>query len=566
MLLLNADGRTMRQGAAPSMPPEFLAAIDGAEVGPNEGSCGAAMFRRAEVIAEDIATDPMWVTWRLSALPAGLRACWSTPLLSADTRPAERRVLGSFAVYWDEPHSPTEDERRLVSTTAHITAIAIERAQAEQALADANLTDPLTGLGNRRLFPRKLGEALSKAGDNATVAVLYLDLDGFKFVNDSMGHDVGDQLLRPVGARLSGVLRPDDTAARLGGDEFAIICENSSDVHAAEVLAERARRVLTAPFRVAGREVFATASVGLSVGSSSTAPARLVQDADAAMYRAKARSRARVEVFDDELRARSYERMQLATGLRQALDRDEFTLNYQPVIELATGRLTALEALLRWKSPDMGPIPPDSFIPVAEDTGLISEIGAWVIEQTCRQYAVWRRRHEEMPVIAVNVSPRQLADSGLVRALSGALSHHDVPVEAIRIELTETALADATAGNTVLAELSRLGLRFSVDDFGTGHSSLARLRSMPVPELKIDRSFIDGLGMEPEASAIVSAVVRMAAELSLDVVAEGVETRTQLDELRKLGCAHVQGFLYARPAPAAAFDDVLGDHVWAPVG
>jgi diguanylate cyclase (GGDEF)-like protein len=468
-------------------------------------------------------------------------------------------------VYWDEPHVPTERERTLVRRTADITAIAIEREQAEQALTDASLTDSLTGLGNRRLFLNRLGEALGRAGDDPSVAVLYLDLDGFKFVNDSLGHDVGDQLLRAVAARLQGVVRPGDTAARLGGDEFAIVCERVTDLGAARVLAERTRSVLSGPFRVAGREIFATASVGVSVGSSSARPSRLVENADAAMYQAKARGRARVELYDDDLRARAQSRMQLETALRHALARQEFSLHYQPVIETSTGKLTALEALLRWTSEDLGSVPPDTFIPVAEETGMIGEIGEWVIGEACRQYAAWRTTNRDMPVIAVNVSPRQLADTSLIETITHALAKYDAPVEALRLEITETALTGLVAENGVLAEISRLGLRVSVDDFGTGHSSLARLRGMSVQELKIDRSFIDGLGTEPGDSAIVAAIVRMAAELSLDVVAEGVETETQLRELRRIDCPHVQGYLYARPAPAHAFEGLITGHLWMPV-
>ena len=567
VMLLNPDGRTVRHGAAPSMTTSFILAIDGAEIGPMEGSCGAAMHSGVDVVAEDIATHPYWVEWKSVALPDGLRACWSTPLLSTEPRPAERRVLGSFAVYWEEPHVPTDEEQRLVRRVADITAIAIEREQAEKALTDASLTDALTGLANRRLFLLRLGEALGRGSpDLPSVAVLYLDLDGFKLVNDSMGHDVGDQLLRAVGGRLRGVVRPGDTVARLGGDEFAIICESVSDLKAAEVLAERARSVLVAPFRVAARDIFTTASVGVSLGSASASPDRLVDDADTAMYQAKARGRARVELYDDALRSRATRRLQIETALRRALERNEFTLHYQPIVDPRTGRLEALEALLRWDSEDLGSVPPATFIPVAEETGTIVAIGDWVLGEACRQYAAWHLRHPVMPVIAVNVSPRQLVDTTFVETVSRLLTVHAVPVEALRFELTETTFADSVVDGRVLAALRSLGVRLAVDDFGSGHSSLARLRSLAVHELKIDRSFIDGLGTEPGDSAIVSAIIRMAAELGLDVVAEGVETDVQLDELQRLGCGRVQGFLFARPAPATMFDPLISDHLWLPRG
>jgi diguanylate cyclase (GGDEF)-like protein/PAS domain S-box-containing protein len=563
VLLLNPDGRTITHGAAPSLPHAFRTAVDGAEIGPAAGSCGTAMFTRDEVIAEDIRIDPKWRDWRGLATPYGLLACWATPVLSTDTRAADRRVLGSFAVYWREPHIPTDRERRLVGRIADITAIAIERELAEQALTDASLTDALTGLPNRRLFLSRLAEALSRAPhDRPTVAVLYIDVDRFKLVNDSIGHDVGDQLLRAVGARLQGVVRPKDTAARLGGDEFAIICENVADLAAAQVLAERARAVLSGPFRVAGREVFASASVGVSVGSASARPDRLVEDADAAMYQAKARGRARVELYDDALRERARARLLVETALRHALARSEFSLHYQPVIDLATGRLAAFEALLRWTSEEVGSVPPATFIPVAEETGMIGDIGQWVIGQACRQLVSWRRSAAVAPVMAINVSPRQLADAGFVGVVTSALAAHDLPIEAILLEITETVLADPMTDGDVLADLSRIGARFSVDDFGTGHSSLARLRGLAVNELKIDRSFIDGLGTEADDSAIVSAIIRMSGALGLDVVAEGVETVKQLTELQRLGCPRAQGFLFARPAPAATFADRLSGHDW----
>ncbi|MEP7053765.1 MAG: EAL domain-containing protein [Actinomycetota bacterium] len=565
VLLLNRDGRTIRHGAAPSLPEEFLLAIEGAQIGPAAGSCGTAMFTATELVVEDVSVHPYWRDYQSLAVPFGLRACWATPLVSTDTRLVGSRVLGSFAVYWRQPHRPTEYERHLVSRIADITVIAIERELAEQALTDASRRDALTGLPNRTLFLRRLAEALSLAGqDNPKVAVLYLDLDHFKLVNDVFGHELGDQLLRAVGARLQKVVRPQDTPARIGGDEFAILCENVSDLAAAQVLAERARAVLDGPFRFAGLEVFATASVGVSVGSASARPERLVEDADAAMYRAKARGRARVELYDDDLRSRARDRLRIETALRHGLDRSEFALHYQPVIDLVTGRLAAYEALLRWTSADLGSVPPATFIPVAEETGMIVGIGEWVITEACRQQALWGSRDGIAPVIAINVSPRQLSDPGFLGLITSAVAAHDMSMDAILLEITETALADPVSDSDVLAVLSELGARLSVDDFGTGHSSLARLRGLAVNELKIDRSFIDGLGVEADDSAIVSAIIRMAGELSLDVVAEGVETRAQLSELQRLGCLRAQGFLFAHPAAARAFDDLPPDRNWLP--
>jgi diguanylate cyclase (GGDEF)-like protein/PAS domain S-box-containing protein len=563
VLLLNPDGRTVRHGAAPSLPQSFRAAVEGAEIGPSAGSCGTAMFTREEVVAEDISIHPYWKDWSQLAIPFGLRACWATPVLSTDTRLADRRVLGSFAVYWREPHRPTARERRLVGRIADITAIAIERELAEQALTDASLTDALTGLPNRKLFLTRRAAALARAPDDRpTVAVLYVDLDRFKLVNDSIGHDVGDQLLRAVAARLQGVVRPKDTAARLGGDEFAILCENVSDLAAAQVLAERARAVLAGPFRVAGREVFASASVGVSVGSAKSRPGRLVEDADAAMYQAKARGRARVEVYDDELRTRADRKLRIGTALRHALPRSELAVHYQPVVDLSTGRLAAFEALLRWTSGEVGSVPPSVFIPVAEETGMIGAIGEWVLGQALAQLVSWRKSGVDAPVIAINVSPRQLSDPRFAATVSRALAAHSVPIDAVRLEIPEVVLAEPAGDGDVLADLSAIGAVFSVDDFGTGHSSMARLRDLPVRELKIDGSFIDGLGTRADDSAIVSAVISMSGALGLDVVAEGVETMEQLTELQRLGCRRAQGFLFARPAPAATFADRLSGHDW----
>jgi diguanylate cyclase (GGDEF)-like protein/PAS domain S-box-containing protein len=437
-----------------------------------------------------------------------------------------------------------------------------ERKRAQAELAHQALHDPLTGLPNRRLFMDRLDVALARlARRDGAVAVLFLDLDRFKLINDSHGHDVGDQVLVETASRLRGILRPPDTLSRFGGDEFTILCDDVASEEDASRVAERIAEALAEPFTLADREVFLSASIGIALGRDRAMSASaLVRDADAAMYGAKERGRSRSAIYDGAMRLRGAERLETETALRHAIERDELRVHYQPEVDLETGRVVGVEALVRWAHPERGLVPPGEFIPVAEDNGLIAPIGEWVLREACRQARVWQGRYgDDSMRMAVNLSGRQLAHEALRDAVANALADADLPPELLCLEITESALAeDPAAARETLLSLKRLGVCLAIDDFGVGFSSLSQIRELPpVDVIKIDRSFIAGLGQNREDEAIVASVISLARALDVETIGEGVETAEHARALSELGCDHAQGFHFARPAPAAAVGDLL---------
>ena len=431
----------------------------------------------------------------------------------------------------------------------------------QDGLAHRVLHDPLTDLPNRTLFLDRLALALARLRRHQTgIAVLFIDLDNFKVVNDSLGHGAGDRLLVELGGRLREAIRPSDTIARFGGDEFVVLCEDIDEARDAVAVGERVVAAASLPFTLDGREMFVSASVGvaLTVDCEST-PETLLRDADAAMYRAKERGRGRVEVFDEALRARIMERLDLENGLRRALQRDELRVYYQPEVSLSQGRMVAVEALVRWEHPERGLLRPNEFVPIAEETGLIVEIGEWVLNEACNQIADWRRSGVDIDV-AVNVSARQLIQPEIVDVVRGALERSGLPAHALCLEITESAvMRDPEAALATLTLVKELGVKVALDDFGVGFSSLAQLKEMlPLHALKVDRSFISGIADDERNSAIVAAVVMMATTLGLTAIAEGVETEAQAVQARALGCDVSQGFFFTAPEPAAAIAERLG--------
>jgi diguanylate cyclase (GGDEF)-like protein/PAS domain S-box-containing protein len=432
-----------------------------------------------------------------------------------------------------------------VSHVADIT----ETKQSGERLAHQAIHDPLTGLPNRALFVERLRAALAE-DDAARTAVIFLDLDDFKLVNDSLGHQAGDRLLVAVADRLRAAIRPNDLVARFGGDEFTVLCRDVPDAEHAKGVAARLSRAIAKPVTLTDGEVFVTASLGISLASGELdTPDTLLRDADAAMHRAKEEGRARTEVYESAAHDRAVRDLRTGNELHRALEREELRVHYQPIVRLDNGRVTGFEALVRWEHPERGLVRPDEFIGLAEQTGLVVPIGTWVLEQAARQVVTWQT-HGSQLTMSVNLSPRQLAEPSLHDAVEEVLRATGVPPDSMWFEITEgTLMRDAEAAVVALGKLRALGVHLSVDDFGTGYSSMTYLKRFPVEALKVDRSFVDGLGREPEATAICTAVISLAHALGLRAVAEGIETSEQLAELRTLGCELGQGYLFGRPEP-----------------
>lgn len=473
-------------------------------------------------------------------------------------RHAPHGILAARSV---ESRAFSADDALFVQAVANALALALERRQAEDETRRQALHDTLTGLPNRALFLDRLHHALSRTQrTHSALAVLFLDLDHFKVVNDSLGHDAGDRLLVAVAHRLSGVLRPGDTVARFGGDEFTVLCESIAGTHEAIEIAERINTLLAEPLRVGPAELHTTASIGIAVTTGrATRPESLLRDADAAMYRAKDGGRARYELFDATMRDRAVSRLRTESSLRQAVAKDELELHYQPVIDLRTGRTIGAEALCRWNHPDRGLVLPAEFIPIAEETGLIDAVGDWVLDTACRQASIWSASELGQDLmVSVNVSARALGNPQFVHDVRARLEENSLDPSLLCLEITESVLmGNVELSLASLTRLKELGVAVAIDDFGTGYSSLAYLKRFPVDILKVDRSFVSGLGEHSEDTAIVETVVTLASTLGLMAIAEGVETEGQLSELTTLGCDMAQGYLFSTPRTVEDFEQRL---------
>lgn len=507
--------------------------------------------------------------WQHVVHPDDLAECvrrWTHSIATGDIYEADFRLKRHDGVYrWHKSRATCgRDEDGNVTKWFGTNSDVDDQKQSEAKLNYLARHDPLTDLPNRAEFMNHLRKAIERADANPMTrfAVLFLDLDRFKVVNDSLGHVVGDELLRQIGERLPKYVRPGDVVARLGGDEFTILLNRTGSVTDVVGVAERVQRSLSTPFQIGTNEVFTSASIGIIVSDDiMREPEDFLRDADAAMYRAKDAGKARYEVFDREMHARNLNLLELENDLRRALEKDEFELVYQPIVELSTGSVYEFEALLRWRHPKYGLVGPNDFVGAAEESGLIIPIGNWVIREACARIAEWQESSDTKLSVSVNLSAKQLMHPSLIAQVRTVLKETELSAKQLKLEVTEsTVMEHSERSMSVLSELAELGVSLATDDFGTGYSSLSYLQQFPFDRLKIDRSFIDKMGDDKKSAAIVKTILMLGENLDIEVVAEGIETEQQLESLRRLGCRLGQGYILSRPveAPKAASIASLG--------
>ena len=678
ILLIDDNGRRLSTGAAPSLPEFYNDAIDGLEIGPEVGSCGASAFTRKRMIVEDVARHPFWERFRDLATKAGIGSAWSEPVFAASGR-----LLGTFAVYRSVPQTPTSRELSTLTQAANLAGIAIERNKTEEALQLAAMVyqnsseammitdednrivainpaftqttgyqkdevigqnpkilnsghqkptfyqslwrelartgrwqgeiwnrrkngeefpewltintihdaggrvhrrvalfsdvtekkkadsliwtqanyDSLTELPNRRLFFDRLEHGIKRAQrDSIHLALLYIDLDRFKEVNDTLGHHMGDELLLEASRRIKACVRNSDTVARLGGDEFTAILNEFRDVTIVGRIAQAIITSLGQPYQLGDEQAFLSASIGITVYPEDGARTDvLLQNADQAMFAAKQNGRNRFNYFTAAMQEAAQRRMRMVRDLHQALDADQFHVHYQPIVHLATGRIDKAEALVRWEHPEDGFISPADFIPVAEETGAIYQIGNWVFKEASKKVREWRSSYNPDFQVSVNRSPVQfLAEGPSEDEWLEYLKEIGIPGEALVVEITEGVLLKAaTRINEKLLRFRDAGVQVAIDDFGTGYSSLAYLKRFHIDYLKIDKTFVSNLETDPSDRALSEAIVVMAHTLGFKAIAEGVETEGQKRILEEMGCDYAQGYLFSRPLPAESFDKLL---------
>ncbi len=543
-VLILRNGR-LYTAAAGNTPERFLQELNGLPIHGESGAVSTAPYWGHSLLVSNIKTDSRWEPHRRVALAGGLQACWSAPILSG-----VGEILGTLAAYLENPSRPDDAEIELLKGAARLAGIAIEQRHLTDELFYQAHYDPLTQLANRAIFEERVTQAITAARHaRTTMGLLYIDLDRFKLVNDVLGHSIGDLLLSQVARRLESCVRRSDILARLGGDEFGLLLAEIHDTSGATNVARKILDSLRDPFQIEGHELFVTGSIGISLfPKDGDNVGTLERNADSAMYRAKRLGADSYVLFDTGISTSSPERLEMETHLRRALERKEMILHYQPQYDARTGEMAGMEALIRWKHPSLGMVSPGTFIPIAEETGLIIPIGAWTLNEACRQQRVWRDSGMRPVRVAVNVSPLQFGQPDLVESVAQALDRNDIPARLLELELTESGIMqDIDRAIRQMYELRNLGVQLAIDDFGTGHSSLSYLQRLPLETLKVDQCFVREVRAAGDRPPLVESIISMGHALGMRLVAEGVETPDQFDALVAMQCDLLQGYLLSKP-------------------
>lgn len=547
IMLVDKSGDKLVTGSAPNLSEEFIKSINRTPIGPDRGSCGTAAYYKCPIVVENIETDSLWIDFRDVALRNRLRSCWSAPVFDN-----QKNIIAVFAIYHDKPWYPKKEDLQLIEKATYLTSLVIQHYRNEEKINYMAYHDELTGLPNRRLFQENVENTITVYSNSPgkNFGLLFLDLDRFKIVNDTLGHRIGDKLLKDVAIRLQRCLRKGDIASRQGGDEFAILLRDVSKIEATR-LAQSIIEVLSVPILIDQNEIFITPSIGISLYPfDGISLDELLRKADVAMYHAKKEGRNNFQFYYDTLDRKTYENLEIENELRKALDKDQFKLLYQPIINLSTNKMSGVEALIRWNHPKLGIVSPDKFISIAEETGMIVPIGEWVLKTASRQLMIWEQEGLFPETVSVNISLRQFYQSNLIPMTMQVLNEAGIEYNRLTVEITESMTMDVQSATSILHDIKKLGVKIAMDDFGTGYSSLSHLKLFPIDYLKIDKSFIQDITRSNGDKNIAITILLMAHNLGLRVIAEGVETKEQLEILRKYNCDEAQGYYFSKPLSA----------------
>lgn len=552
--MLELSNGKLLHGGAPSLPKAYCDAVHGLKNGPNVGSCGASSYTGERCIVENIETHPNWADIKDVALPHGMRSCWSEPIKNS-----KGEVLGAFGMYYNYPALPNEDESDDLKSAARLAGIVMERDHDQKRMRELAYVDSLTGLASRAHFYQHV-EGLIKTSKrfHHQFSLLYIDLDNFKNVNDSLGHDAGDMLLKDVAQKLKQVCREVDYVSRLSGDEFCIVVEEVKDAYTSSNMAERCFEALSQPMNLLGRQHSTTCSIGIAhFPDNGETLADLLKAADTALYSAKDLGKNRFAFYEPELTEKAEYRYLFEQLLKEAIENEEVTLVYQPQIDVSTGKVTGVEALARWFHPELGHVSPLEFVATVERIGLIKPFTEWVLKTACQQAVEWRNDGLPAIRIAVNVSPNHFLDPELVNSVQRVIDETETMPHLLELEVTENVVQTDINNLVVFNEIKRLGTKISIDDFGTGFSSFASLKHLDIDSLKIDRYFVNDMISDRDTKMLISSIIGIGHNLGHEIIAEGVETREQFAALQELSCDKAQGFFLCKPEEPQKIADLL---------
>ncbi|MEM6256107.1 MAG: EAL domain-containing protein [Cyanobacteria bacterium P01_D01_bin.156] len=551
------DGRLMH-GGAPSLPKEYCEAVHGLKNGPNVGSCGTSTYTGNRVLVENIETDPKWTDIKHVALPHGMRCCWSEPIKSSSGK-----VLGAFGMYYNHPALPNEYESNDLKSAARLAGIVMERDQAQKRIRELAYTDDLTGVANRAHFYQNLEMAIKRADRNRSrLGLLYIDLDDFKSVNDTLGHNVGDLLLQEIAKRLQNVARQTDFVARLSGDEFCILLDGVNHDYGAAYVAQRCLETISKPVELLARKFNPACSIGIAhYPDDGLDLSTLIKAADTSLYAAKERGKNQYAFYKPELTLKAEYRFRVEQSLREAVEKHQLSLVYQPQVDLLTGKIIGVEALSRWYHPQLGQVSPTEFIATAEKIGMIKPLTEWVLRKACNQAVNWKKKGLPAIRMAVNISPVHFLDKDFVSLIEHVITETGMVPSELELEVTESVVQTDQQNLSTFQDLKDIGVMVAIDDFGTGYSSFASLKHLTIDCLKIDKYFINDMLIDHKSKSLISSMIEMCRNLEHEVIAEGVETTEQCHMLQQFGCETAQGYLFSKPVNADKISTLLSSNV-----